>query len=181
MAKTARATGNMKDVVTRYFKLIRSLRAGDESSIPALMELWDHDGTFEFAGSPPVEGTFKGAMAIQALYQNRVRTGGMGVKIESNKRKPQDVTLGVVDTEVTHMKVNGTRVIAAWRTTIGTREGHGFDVSGAHVFSFDGDKIKILRVTVSPKPDESHLKELKATDLSMNDIGRLSLAAWPVV
>jgi ketosteroid isomerase-like protein len=171
---------NQKDIVNRYFKLIRDLRNGDEASVPRLMELWHHDGTFEFAGSPPVEGTFKGAVAIQALYQNRLRASGMGLRVET-KKKPREVTLGVVDTEVTHTKVNGNRVIAAWRTTAGTEEGLGFDVSGAHVFVFEGDKIKNLRITVSPKPDESHLESLKFSDLTVNDVGRLSLAAWAVV
>jgi hypothetical protein len=64
---------------------------------------------------------------------------------------------------------------------VGTQEGHGFDVAGSHLFTFDGDKIKSLRITVSPKPDPSHLKSLKMDALSVNDVGRLSLAAWAVV
>ena len=62
------------------------------------MELWDHEGTFDFAGSPPLVGTFKGALAIQTLYLNRVKTPGMKLYGDS-LAKAQDVTLGVVDTK----------------------------------------------------------------------------------
>lgn len=101
--------------------------------------------------------------------------------METNRAKPRDVTLGVVDTNITHMKINGNRVAVGWRTTIGTEENHGFDVAGSHFFTFEDGKIKSLRVTVSPKPDQSQLESLRLTDLTINDVGRLSLAAWPVV
>ena len=175
------ASKRMEQIVNKYFKLIRDLRNGVEKSVPQLMELWDQDGTFEFAGSPPVIGTFKGAMAINTLYKNRLNASGMGVKLETKSAKPQDVTLGVVDTEVTHLRTNGNRVAVGWRTTIGTKESQGFDVAGSHLFTFENGKIKNLRVSVSPKADESHLETLRLTDLSVNDVGRLSLAAWPVV
>jgi hypothetical protein len=145
------------------------------------MDLWDPEGTFEFAGSSPVVATFKGAAAIRTLYKNRLNSSGMPLAIETNLGTSQDVTLGAVDTEVTHLRTNGTRVVVGWRTTIGTREGHGFDVAGSHLFVFDGSQIKSLRVNVSPKPDVSQLANLRADSLTVNDIGRLSLAAWAVV
>lgn len=91
------------------------------------------------------------------------------------------MTVGVVDTEVTHLRTDGNRAIAGWRTTIGTKENQGFDVAGSHLFTFQNGKIKSLRVSISPKPDQSHLESLRMADLSVADVGRLSLAAWPVV
>jgi ketosteroid isomerase-like protein len=183
--KTTKATTTagkaMEKVVNTYFKLIRSLRNGDEKSVPRLMDLWDHEGTFDFAGSPPLVGTFKGALAIQTLYLNRVKTPGMKLQLETRSAKAQDVTLGVVDTEVTHLRTDGNRAIAGWRTTIGTKENQGFDVAGSHLFTFQNGKIKSLRVSISPKPDQSQLENLRMADLSVADVGRLSLAAWPVV
>jgi ketosteroid isomerase-like protein len=161
--------------------LIRALRQGDEKSVPQLMELWDPDGVFEFAGAPPVVGTYKGAVAIHSLYKNRVGSGNMPVPIETRSGQPIDMILGVVDTEVTHLRTNGNRVIVGWRTTVGTREGVGFDVAGSHLFTFEGNKIKSLRVNVSPKADQSQLAHLKFEDLTVADVGRLSLAAWAVV
>jgi ketosteroid isomerase-like protein len=182
MAEKKKTNSNeLKNKVSKYFRLIRDLRNGKESSVPALMELWDSNGTFEFAGSPPIVGTFRGEMAIATLYQNRLRAGGMQMKVETMAKRPKDVTLGVVDTEVTHVRTSGNRVIAAWSTTIGTKENLGFDVAGSHLFEFEDGKIKSLRVSVSPKADQSKLENLRFSDLSVVDVGRLSLAAWPVV
>jgi ketosteroid isomerase-like protein len=178
---TKGADKGMEKVVKKYFELIRSLRAGDETSVPRLMELWDPDGTFDFAGAPPLVGTFKGAIAIQTLYSNRVKAGGMTVQLDTPSTKQRDVTLGVVDTEVTHLRTDGNRAVVGWRTTIGTKENQGFDVAGSHLFTFRDGKIKSLRVSVSPKPDQSRLQNLTVADLSVEDVGRLSLAAWPVV
>ena len=86
-----------------------------------------------------------------------------------------------MDTEVTHLRTDGNRAIVGWRTTIGTQENQGFDVAGSHLFTFREGKIKSLRVSISPKPDESRLQKLAAADLTVSDVGRLSLAAWPVV
>lgn len=172
----------LEPIVERYFELIRELRLGNPEAVPALMELWHPDGVFEFAGAPPVVGTFVGAAAINTLYKNRLESVGMGIRLETTRGAPEDVTLDVVDTEVRHLRPNGSRVVASWRTVIGTNDGHGFDVAGAHLFGFEGNKIKTLRVTVSPKADPSQMQEgLRLDDLSVNDVGRLSLAAWPVV
>lgn len=43
----------------------------------------------------------------------------------------------------------------------------GFDVAGSHLFTFQNGKIKNRRVSISPKPDESQVANLKATDLSV--------------
>lgn len=174
-------TSELEKVVRTYFELIRELRNGVDSSVPRLMELWDPDGTFEFAGASPVQGTYKGAAAIHTLYKNRLHSSGMPLTVETVQGQPRDTALGVVDTDVTHIKTNGRRVVAAWRTVVGTRDGHGFDVAGSHLFVFEGDKIKSLRIIVSPKPDQSQLANLQLTDLTMSDVGRLSLAAWAVV
>ena len=172
----------LKSKVTKYFKLIRDLRNGKEQAVPGLMQLWNQDGIFEFAGSPPVVGTFKGEMAIATLYQNRLRANGMNMKLETIAAKEaQDVNLGLVDTEVTSLRTDGNRVIVAWNTTVGTADNHGFDVAGSHMFEFEDGKIKNLRVSVSPKPDQSKLKNLRLDDLSVTDVGRLSMAAWAVV
>jgi ketosteroid isomerase-like protein len=171
-----------RETVTTYFDLIRRLRAGDEDAVDALMELWDEDGLFEFAGAPPVVGSFKGAMAIRTLYKNRARSHQMGVRIGTDATQQRDLELGLVDTEVTHLRGDERRAVAGWRTTIGTREGLGFDVAGAHRFIFtDEGKIASLKVSVSPKADESVVKDLRMEELTVTDVGRLSLAAWPVV
>ena len=177
------AVDDSTGIVQRYFELIRALRAGEQSSVDGLMELWDPEGTFEFAGTPPVVGTFKGAAAIRALYKNRVNSGNMKVAIMGSGKgeEVQKAGLGVVDTDIKHIRKDRGRALVGWRTTVGTREGTGFDVAGSHVFTFRKGKIRSLRVTISPKPMKSLNTKLTLGDFSVQDVGRLSLAAWAVV
>ncbi|MGE0733033.1 MAG: nuclear transport factor 2 family protein [Acidimicrobiia bacterium] len=169
-------TANHGDTVAAYFAHIRELRAGVDGAVERLLELWDDDGTFEFAGTPPLTGTFVGRNAIAALYENRFNSSGMRLRIEG---EPGDADLGLVDTEVTRTRVRDSKVIAAWNTTIGTADQRGFQVAGSHTFTFKGDKIAGLRVVVSPRPDA--VPDLRLDGLSVEDIGLLSLAAWMVV
>lgn len=178
-----------QDLIERYFGYIRDLRAGKVEAVDKLVDLWDEDGIFEFAGAPPVVGTFKGRNAIHALYKNRLKANGMPLQLSGNTKSAtaQDVALGLVDTRVHRVRSldknvgDGTpeRVAAGWTTVIGTGDKQGFEVSGNHTFVFKGDRIASLKVVVSPKADKS--EGLRLEGLSVDDIGRLSLAAWAVV
>lgn len=166
-----------------YFDQIRNLRQGNPASVAQLMDLWSADGTFDFCGASPVMGTYKGTVAIQTLYKNRLNSNGMPLTLETTNGVPEDVTLGLVDTQILNVRTNGDRAIVGWRTTIGTPQGFGFDVAGAHHFVFDDTgKIASLRVTISPKADAADSElGLSLSELTVTDVGRLSLAAWPVV
>ncbi len=168
-------------IVKNYFELIQDLRNGDERSVKKLMKLWDDNGVFEFSGSAPLIGTYKGEVAIRTLYNNRLKSNGMPMKLNAGNESLKSYSLGVVKTDISHMRTKGNNVIAGWKTTIGTEEGLGFDVAGSHLFTIEDGFIKSLRVTISPKPEMSSLKNLSMESLSIQDIGRLSLAAWPVV
>lgn len=176
-----------EDLVRTYFDLIRELRTGVEGAPERLRELWDPDGVFEFAGSPPVTGTFIGVNAITVLYKNRFAASGMPLKLQGVHSQEDDrgaegigTALGIVDTDVHRIRVlDDERAVAGWTTVVGTRDGHGFQVSGSHSFTFKDGKISKLRIVVSPKPDTT--EQLDVTALSVDDIGRLSLAAWAVV
>ena len=54
-------------------------------------------------------------------------------------------------------------------------------MGGSHQFTFERGKIKKLRVLTSAKATESQLERLSLEGLQVEDLGRLSLAAWPVV
>jgi hypothetical protein len=179
-----------QDLIDRYFGYIRDLRAGHEEAVDNLVELWDEDGVFEFAGAPPVVGTFKGRNAIHALYKNRVNSCDMPIKMNGDARAAaaRDVALGTVDTRVHRVRsldknlaadATPERVAVGWTTVIGTSDQRGFEVSGNHTFTFKGDRIVSLKVVVSPKADRT--EGLRLEDLAVDDIGRLSLAAWAVV
>ncbi len=173
------ATTPHEEMVDRYFKLIRDLRAGKEAAVEHLTSMWDPDGVFEFAGAPPVSGVFKGRIAIQTLYSNRVKAVGMPLRLEG-KGTHQEVALGTVDTQVTRMRpMDDGKVVAGWTTTIATKDGQGFQVAGSHAFTFREGRISSLKVVISPKHEEA--PNLKVGALGITDIGRLALAAWPVV
>lgn len=169
------------ELVRTYFNYIKDLRSGKEGSVEKLVSLWDDDGTFEFAGSPPVTGTFQGRNAIHTLYKNRFHASGMKMTLEASdtSKGDREAALGVVDTEVHRTKVMDGKIIAGWTTVIGTQDGRGFQVSGSHTFQFKDGKLSHVKVVVSPRPDTA--KNLRMEGLSVDDIGRLALAAWPVV
>lgn len=173
---------NHEKLVENYFALIKQLRAGEASSIDRLIQLWDDDGTFEFAGSPPVTGVFRGRNAILALYQNRFHANKMPLHLEGEGKKnapERQAALGVVDTEVQRTKVMDHKLVAGWTTTVGTQDGRGFQVAGSHTFEFKNGKISSLKVVVSPRPGTA--PDLRLEGLGVDDIGRLALAAWCVV
>ncbi|TPJ54851.1 hypothetical protein [Mesorhizobium sp. B2-6-4] len=190
-------TFDPEDVVTRYFEYIRELRNGQREAVDKLVDLWDDEGVFEFAGAPPVTGTYKGKNAIHVLYKNRVAACGMPLSLVGDSSSASalaaEIALGVVDTKVNRMRTlvpgrptsksrtnsRGQRVAVGWTTVIGTGDKRGFEVTGNHAFTFMDGKISLLKVTVSPKAEDT--PGLSLQGLAVADIGRLSLAAWAVV
>ena len=188
-----------QDLVNRYFELIRELRNGQHEAVEKLLDLWNDDGVFEFAGAEPVTGIYKGKNAIHVLYKNRVLACGMPLKLAGKAAVPaaadiaRDVALGVVDTTVNRMRTLAAprataksdgrspadRVAVGWTTIIGTDDKRGFQVTGNHTFVFKKNKISSLKVTVAPKAATT--AGLALEGLAISDIGRLSLAAWAVV
>lgn len=177
--------------ITRdYFALISDLRAGKEDAVERLVDLWDADGTFEFAGAPPVTGTFHGRTAIHVMYKNRLGACGMALRLEGDPQVmdprtsaayQQQTALDIVETDVRRTRAlnGGGKIVAGWITRIGAQDGRGFEVSGSHTFTFKDGKITSLKIVVSPKPDAS--PNLRLDGLPVEDIGRLALAAWAVV
>jgi ketosteroid isomerase-like protein len=169
-----------EQLVERYFQYIRELRTGVAGAPERLTELWDEDGVFEFAGSPPVVGTFVGRNAINVLYKNRFNTSGMPLRLTGDKGgQEMEVALGTVDTTVTRMRQHDRKTVAGWTTLITTEDGRGFQVAGSHTFSFKGGRISRLKVVISPRPEAAESFDLESLDVQ--DIGRLALAAWAVV
>lgn len=140
-------------------------------------------------------GIYKGKNAIHVLYKNRVAACGMPLKLAGDAAGPTaaDVALGTVDTQVNRMRtlaagrsaaksgvtVRGQRVAVGWTTVVGTEDQRGFQVTGNHAFTFKDGKINSLKVTVSPKAEDT--PGLSLQGLTLTDIGRLLLAAWAVV
>jgi hypothetical protein len=106
----------------------------------------------------------------------------MSVQLEGSDKEgsaDRQAALGVVDTVVHRTKVMDHRIGAGWTTAVGTPDGRGFQVAGSHTFEFKDGKISSLKVVVSPRAEAA--KNLRMEGLSVDDIGRLALAAWPIV
>lgn len=176
---TAENSKHQEEFVNKYFQLVDELRKGNEKAVSQLVDMWDPDGTFEFAGAPPVSGTFHGIAAIHTLYKNRFDANGMPLKLEAKDLKTEDVALGRVHTEVSRIRFLEGKTVAGWSTIVGTKGATGFQVAGSHTFAFKDGKISSLKVVVSPKAEQS--ANLKLEALTVNDIGRMALAAWCVV
>lgn len=173
---------NDEKLVTEYFEQIHALRNGVDSAVEKLTDMWIDDGVFEFCGAPPLNAKYCGRTAIKTLYKNRLQANGMEVKLDEVSAESfgyGDVTMSEVETKVNRVRAHDEKLVAGWTTRIGTNQGIGFNVSGSHTFSFKNGKIASLKVVISPKPDDA--KNLKMEALTVNDIGRLALAAWPVV
>jgi hypothetical protein len=188
---------DQQTLIDNYFEYIKELRNGQEAAVDKLTGMWQEDGVFEFAGSPPVTGVFKGINAIHVLYKNRVKACGMPLTLEgvnpvAGKSFAREVALGAVVTHpdrsravaVSDKSAPGAagktqRVVVGWTTVIETDDKRGFEVNGSHAFTFTEGKISRLKVSVSPKPRVS--QNLDLNSLAVKDIGRLALAAWAVV
>ena len=183
------AMQSREGIVDRYFNYIRDLRSGSENAVDQLTELWDEEGVFEFAGAPPLVGTFVGRNAIRTLYSNRLKASGMPLAFngQSDDSGLRDAALGMVETHVNRIRGldregvsdDPDRYAVGWTTIIGTNDERGFEVSGNHTFTFKGDRIASLKVVMSPKAEQAD--GLRLEGLTVDDIGRLSLAAWAVV
>jgi len=169
------------ELVKEYFAHVDELRTGKEEAVAKLVDMWDADGTFEFVGTPPVNGTFHGRNAIHTLYNNRFVANRMPLALKGTgkSKKSEETELGVVHTTPHHTRLMDDKVVVGWATKIGTADQRGFKVSGSHTFKFKDGKISSLKVVVSPKADDAD--KLDLTALGVDDIGRLSLAAWMVV
>lgn len=163
-------------IIKDFFRYLKELHSGNTQAIEKILELWDDEGTVKLIGLYPYAGEFVGVNSISVLYHNVARSAGMPVHLKDSKIK---ATLGPRKFEVESIHSVGDKVVATWRTEITTKEGVGFEMSGGDTFSFKGDRISRDLCTMSTKPAE--LKGFKVDELSVNDIGRLALAAWAVV
>lgn len=168
--------------VDLYFHFVRGLRNGITDAVDQLVDLWDADGVLEFAGEPPLNAKFVGRTAIHTLYRNRLYAQNMPIQLEGEAKKRTatgEAMLSVAESEIQHMRAYDDSVIAGWETLVSTDDDRGFAVSGSHVFTFKNGKIASLQIIISPKPDRA--ANLNMEGLTVNDIGRLTLAAWAIV
>ena len=167
--------------IQKYFEELNKVYTREPGAVERLLELWNDDGVFEFCGAPPVTGVFHGKNAVHVLYKNRFHLRGMPVTLQGTATiGPKSSSVQFVHRRIDRVNVVADDVITAWTTaTIGAAGDAGFECSGNYTCTFRDGKIAKVRVVVSPKGEAA--EGLRFEDLSIDDIGRLALAAWAVV
>ena len=165
-----------ENVIKKFFTYLRKIHAGDIKAVDSMLKLWDEDGTIELTGIFPYTGKFTGLNAVAVLYKNVARSAGMPLKLERDKK---ETALGPRSFKVESIRaVGNNRVVARWTTLIRTKDRRGFSVAGGDTFVLENNKIVNDLCILSPKPES--VRGFKMEGLTVNDIGRLALAAWPV-
>ena len=174
---TAQDMKRREEVVRSYFRLLSKIMEGDEKAVDEMLELWDEDGSFEYAGPPPMVGEFRCRIALKALFRNLTKTVGMPVSFETAPAAATNLSKTTIDLKEV-IAADG-KIVAHYETTLATKDGRGFIVVGSNTFTFKDSKILHLRSIRSPKPEEA--VGLQLGELSVTDVGRLALACWAVV
>lgn len=163
-------------VIRKFFACLKRIHAGELKAVDDMLKLWDPDGSIELTGIFPYTGKFTGLNAVAVLYKNVARSAGMPLKLEKDKR---ETALGPRRFDVESVRAVGeNRVVAKWTTIISTKDGRGFSVAGGDTFVLRGNRVYSDLCILSPKAEM--VKGFKMEGLTVNDIGRLALAAWPV-
>ncbi len=170
-------TKNHEEIVTKYFNQLGAIFAGEAKAIDEMLRIWDEDGSCEFVGAHPYNGEFRGRNAVHVLFNNLAHTAGMSLRLEGRVGAPP--VLGPRKFEPSRIRTVDDKVVVDWTSAAAMKDGKGLSIAGSDTFSFKGDKISSLRIVISPKVEG--IAGLRPEDLSINDIGRLALAAWAVV
>jgi len=173
---TTADTKKREKVVKEFFGHLKAIHSGKVEAIDKMLALWDDEGVVKLIGLYPYAGEFVGINAISVLYHNVARSAGMPLQLKGGKMK---TTLAPRKFEIESIHSVGDKVVATWRTEITTSEKVGFEMSGGDTFYFKEGKISRDMCTMSTRPAE--IKGFNLGSLSVNDIGRLALAAWAVV
>jgi ketosteroid isomerase-like protein len=126
-----------QELVRDYFSRLRAIHSGDRGAVDRMLELWDDDGTCTFVGSPPLNGQFRGTMALATLFNNMVQTMGTKVQTEDG----EDVAVGQPSFTVERMKSRGNKVVAEWTLRVKVDDCKSFSVAGSNTYTFKGDRI----------------------------------------
>lgn len=171
-----------KKLVTQFFEYMDAFHRGDESAIEKMLDIWDDEGSFEFAGAYPLVGEFRGRAALNVLFKNLANSSSMPVLLE----KKGDAVLKNLEVKLTEVELFGDRAMANFEQVVSTKDNRGIFIVGSGTFTFKEHEITNVKLTVMPLPklEGTTLKvpeRLSMKELTIRDIGRLSLAAWAVV
>lgn len=175
-----------KKTVEAYFAAVTDLRSGEMGALNNMMSLWKDDGVLNVLAGTGDDGwprskVYEGADAILARFKamvnpERVKLTDVGKDVGIN-----------VKSVVGEVRESGKTVTATVMIIVSTDEDNPRSIhieENKFAFTFDGGKIqKVIEdvswsgATVSQKI-MSPFVDTKS--LSIQDIGRLTLAAWAI-
>lgn len=173
-------------VVQNYISLINGIRfSGEASAIDTLMTLWEPTGVFEFTDTPGFPTLYSGSAAIRSRYEAMLHAGELVLALEGTGGGAAQTQLGPTLNRLVGVTPNANGVNATVATCYSTADGRGFQVqTNTFVFTFNPRSGRLSYVTERVSMDAVDCTLLAGTtreNLSVNDIGRISLAAWAVV
>ncbi len=171
----------IKGMVERFFEYSAALHEGDESVVEKLLDLFDEDASWEFLGRYPLVGKFRGRMALHVLFKNQAQAAAMTIPLEARKEARISKISPVV---VQDTVADGGKAVVNWDQWVHLDGHEAFPLTGCTTFYFKHGKIGRVTGIVLPRRDVSDKAlpaEMSLADLTVDDIGRLALAAWPVV
>jgi hypothetical protein len=169
-----------KRLMDTFVDRIKELHAGKKESVGKMLELWDQDGLWEYAGPPPLVGSFRGTVALNVLFKNLTTVSEM--ELPRGTKRSGVVT--VHDFKVLGSSATAEKGDLEWVQVLGFGDANGGALRGHVSFTFKGRKIGSVRAVIMPVPEASDRllpRGLSLGDLTVKDIGRLALAAWAVV
>ena len=173
----------MKSVVREYFDEVAAIRTGDSSAVARLMALWDPDAVLHVVGPQGEAGwprEYRGSEAIHGRFNDMMNAAKRGVEL-----KPGGAPVGFGVTVVLHsVDVVESKATAHVAITLHTNEKRprGFEIhSGKFEFEFKSGKLSSVTENVDfNRAIEPRIAGIRQRDLSVSDIGRLTLAAWAI-
>lgn len=172
----------MKDVVETYFAAVAAMRSGDKTAVNKMMSLWGADGVLQVLGGRGDDGwprskIYEGSKAIQSRFESMLKSDRVALTGASGKV--------AVDVKfvVGKIREEGNTVTAMVTATLSTGEDspRSFQIEEKKFdFTFDKGKIRKVVEDVSWADAVVSQRLERVGLLSVQDIGRLTLAAWAI-
>jgi hypothetical protein len=172
----------MKELVKSYFATVAAMRAGEKQAVTKMMALWNPDGVLEVLGGRGDDGwprskVYKGTKEIQARFEAMLQASP--ILLSGAKGKVGfDVRVMVGDISE---KGNTASALVTATVSAGKAGLQSFQIEEKKfVFTFAKDRIQKAVEDVSWSDAVVSNRVTATGALSVQDIGRLTLAAWAI-
>lgn len=174
----------MENMAKAYFAAVADIRSGNDAGVEKMMSLWADDGVLEVSGGTGEDGwprrkVYKGSRAIRARFAAMMKPDKVHIiDIDRDVASSVKVVVGEINVDKASRTATAA-VTAALSTDEDTPRSFGIEAKN-FVFSFDNEKIQHVSEDVSWSDAVVTFNLMGPGSLSVQDIGRLTLAAWAI-